>query len=280
MGKADLHIHTTASDGAYTPKNLLKYAKEKGLETISITDHDTIKGYLAGKPVAEELGIELLAGVENTVIWKGREVHLLAYCFDEEDSALLSLLHKQSSARKKRMEVIVDKLREQGVDINVDEVKAEARSGNIGRPHAAEVLISKGYVATVNEAFIRYLSFDKLDEVKTEYATIDEVVAIFKDAGGVLSLAHPGPLYSGKEVEELVSLGIDGIECIHPSHRYKVQRAFTQMASEKGLLVTGGSDFHGKGTSEYDPYFGIVTVGEQHVASLKRLAKRRIDFQN
>lgn len=280
MGKADLHTHTTASDGAYTPKNLLNYAKEKGLKTISITDHDTIKGYLAAKPVAEELGINLLPGIENTVIWNEREVHLLAYCFDEEDSAILSLIHRQSSARRKRMEVIVDKLRKQGVDIDIDEVKAEAKSGNYGRPHAAEVLISKGYVASVNEAFIRYLSFEKLDEVKTEYVQIEEAISVFKDAGGVLSLAHPGPLYSGKEVEELVSLGLDGIECIHPSHPYKVQRAFAKMASDKGLLVTGGSDFHGKGTSEYDPYFGIVTIGEQHVASLQRLAKRRIDFQN
>ena len=280
MGKADLHTHTTASDGAYEPENLLNYAREKGLETISITDHDTIKGYLSAKPVAEKLGIELLPGIENTVIWKEREIHLLAYCFDEEHSELLSLLHQQSSARRKRMEIIVDKLRKQGVDIDLDEVKAEAKTGNVGRPHAAEVLISKGYVTSVNEAFIRYLSFDKLDEVKTEYATIEYVISIFKDAGGVLSLAHPGPLYSGKEIEELLSLGVDGIECIHPSHPYSVQRTFTKMASEKGLLVTGGSDFHGKGTSEYDPYFGIVTIGEQHVASLKRLAQRRIDIGN
>jgi len=280
VGKADLHTHTTASDGAYSPKELLKYAKKKGLETISITDHDTIKGYLNAVDIAEELGIELISGIENTVIWKGKEVHLLAYGFDVNNDAILSLIHKQRNARKNRMVSIVTQLQKQGLAIDIDEVKAEARAGNIGRPHAAEVLKNKGYVTTVNEAFIRYLSFEKLNEVKTDYAGIEEVIDIFKKGGGVLSLAHPGPLYSSKEVEELVSLGIDGIECIHPSHSFSVQRVYTAKAESDNLLITGGSDFHGKGTSDYDPYFGIVTLGNQHVASLKRMIRRRVEFSS
>ncbi len=278
MGKADLHTHTTASDGAYTPEDLLKYARKKGLQTISITDHDTIKGYLEAVEIAEKYGIEIISGIENTVIWKGKEVHLLAYGFDAKNDEILSLIYRQRNARKERMEIIVDQLQKQGLAINIDEVKAEARTGNIGRPHAAEVLKNKGYVTTVNEAFIRYLSFEKLNEVKAGYAGIDEVIDIFKKGGGVLSLAHPGPLYSSKEVQELVSLGIDGIECIHPSHSFSVQRIFTALAERENLLITGGSDFHGKGTSDYDPYFGIVTLGDQHVASLKRMIRRRVEF--
>lgn len=278
MGKADLHTHTTASDGAYTPEDLLKYARKKGLQTISITDHDTIKGYLEAVEIAEKYGIEIISGIENTVIWKGKEVHLLAYGFDAKNDEILSLIYRQRNARKERMEIIVDQLQKQGLAINIDEVKAEARTGNIGRPHAAEVLKNKGYVTTVNEAFIRYLSFEKLNEVKAGYAGIDEVIDIFKKGGGVLSLAHPGPLYSSKEVQELVSLGIDGIECIHPSHSFSVQRVFTALAERENLLITGGSDFHGKGTSDYDPYFGIVTLGDQHVASLKRMIRRRVEF--
>jgi len=278
LGKADLHTHTTASDGAYTPEDLLKYARKKGLQTISITDHDTIKGYLEAVEIAEKYGIEIISGIENTVIWKGKEVHLLAYGFDAKNDEILSLIYRQRNARKERMEIIVDQLQKQGLAINIDEVKAEARTGNIGRPHAAEVLKNKGYVTTVNEAFIRYLSFEKLNEVKAGYAGIDEVIDIFKKGGGVLSLAHPGPLYSSKEVQELVSLGIDGIECIHPSHSFSVQRIFTALAERENLLITGGSDFHGKGTSDYDPYFGIVTLGDQHVASLKRMIRRRVEF--
>ncbi|MDX1592581.1 MAG: PHP domain-containing protein, partial [Balneolaceae bacterium] len=114
----------------------------------------------------------------------------------------------------------------------------------------------------------------------TEYATMQEVVTIVKEAHGVLSLAHPGPLYNEKEIGELLGFGLDGIECIHPSHTYQLQRNFTKMAESKHLLVTGGSDFHGKGKTEYDPYFGIVTLGDKHLASMKRLAQRRKSEQN
>lgn len=275
MGKADLHTHTTASDGAFSPEKLIKHASQKGLETIAITDHDTIKGYLEAKPIAKELGLELLPGVEITASWMGMEVHILAYCFDEEDKGVLNLLLGQKRARKKRMIAIVDHLQKQGVDIDIEEVKAEAGRGNIGRPHAAEVLVNKKIVASFGEAFIRYLSSDKLKDIETEYSTLENVIEVVQTAGGILSIAHPGPIYSSRQVNKMISLGIDGIECIHPSHNFTVQRNFTKTASSNNLLITGGSDFHGKGKTDYDPYFGIVTLGEQHVLSLKRMAQRR-----
>lgn len=275
MGKADLHTHTTASDGAFSPEKLIKHASQKGLETIAITDHDTIKGYLEAKPIAKELGLELLPGVEITASWMRMEVHILAYCFDEEDIGVLNLLLGQKRARKKRMISIVDHLQKQGVDIDIEEVKAEAGRGNIGRPHAAEVLVNKKIVASFGEAFIRYLSSDKLKDIETEYSTLENVIEVVQNAGGILSIAHPGPIYSSRQVNKMISLGIDGIECIHPSHNFTVQRNFTKTASSNNLLITGGSDFHGKGKTDYDPYFGIVTLGEQHVLSLKRMAQRR-----
>lgn len=278
MGKADLHTHTDASDGDYTPEELTLKAKKKGLEIFSITDHDTIKGYLKAKPVAKENEIKLMAGVEFTAAWKDREVHILAYCFDENNTEFLQLLIRQKKARKDRMKKIVSHLQKQGVDIEYDEVVAEARGGNIGRPHAASVLISKGLVASVGEAFIRYLSSERLKDIKTEYAALDEIIRIVRAASGVTSLAHPGRLYSSEDLEELVSFGIDGLECIHPSHNFTVQRNYAKMAKDRGLLVTGGSDFHGKGKPDYDPYFGIVTLGEQHVQSVIRLGKRRKEF--
>ncbi len=275
MGKADLHTHTTASDGAYTPEKLIRHANDKGLETISITDHDTIKGYLEAKPIAKELGIELLPGVEITASWMGMETHILAYCFDETDQDVLKLLLGQKRARKKRMVSIVDHLQKQGVDIDIEEVKAEAGRGNIGRPHAAEVLVNKRIVASFGEAFIRYLSSEKLKDIQTEYSSLENVIKVIQNAGGVLSIAHPGPMYSSRQITKMISMGIDGIECIHPSHNFAVQRNFSKTASSNNLLITGGSDFHGKGKTDYDPYFGIVTLGDQHVSSLKRMAQRR-----
>lgn len=275
MGKADLHTHTNASDGLLTPEDLILKAKSKGLKTLSITDHDTIKGYLQAIPFANQHDIELIPGVEITTLWKGREVHLLAYLFDVENKPFLQLLYRQKRARISRMEGIVEELKKQGVDIDMDEIKAESGPGNLGRPHAAMVLINKGYVSTVAEAFIRYLSSEKLSAVQTDYASIEEVIEITKQAGGVISLAHPGPMYSQNEIDELLACGLDGIECIHPSHNFNVQRSFKHLAETRNLLLTGGSDFHGKGKSDYDPYFGIVTVGEKYVASLKRLSERR-----
>lgn len=274
MGKADLHIHTNASDGACTPQEILDKAIDKGLKTISITDHDSIKGY---KEARELNGgrIELLPGVEMSVQWKEKEIHLLGYCFDPDDEEVNLMMLRQSRARRRRMAKIVDHLQHKGIDIDLDEVKAEAGFSNIGRPHAASVLLNKGVVGSVNEAFIRYLSSEKLGAIDTEYCTLGEALHCIKKAGGVLSLAHPGPLYSQSEIEELMAQGIDGIECIHPSHPYPVQKNFSKLAEKNNFLVTGGSDYHGTRRSDYDPYFGIVTLGQKYVEALKRLSRQR-----
>ena len=275
MGKADLHIHTDASDGDCTPTEILRKAIDKGLDTISITDHDTIKGYKKARESELSSKIELLPGVEMSVRWEEKEVHLLSYCFDPDDEDVNIFLLQQSGARRRRMAKIVENLQKQGIDIDMDEVKAEAGFSNLGRPHAASVLMNKGVVSTFNEAFIRYLSSEKLDHISAEYCTLTEAVEVMKRAGGVLSLAHPGPLYSADEIDQIIDLGVDGLECIHPSHPYPVQKNFTKIAERKNLIITGGSDFHRPSKSGYEPYFGIVTLGEQYVEALKRTSRQR-----
>ncbi len=275
MGKADLHTHTNASDGDLSPQELLEKAQSKKLKTLAITDHDTIKGYLAAKEIAADFGIELISGVEITAIWNSKEVHLLAYNFDEDYPEFRNLLLNQRTARKLRMQAIVNLLNSQGLQIEYDEVLAEANMGNVGRPHAASILIKKGYVSGVAEAFIRYLSSERLRGIQTQYATIDEVIRVVKEAGGVISLAHPGRLYSDTEITSLINLGLDGLECIHPSHNFTAQRKYSALAKSENLLITGGSDYHGTGKSEYDPYFGIVTLGDQHIEALKRTSENR-----
>lgn len=282
MGKADLHIHTNASDGDLSPEDLISKVSGKGLETISITDHDTINGYLEAKKFALEKDIELIPGVEISTQWNEREIHVLAYAFEEEDENLQKLIFNQKKARRKRMKAIVEALKKEGIDIDYEEVRAESHTGNIGRPHAAAILMQKGYVASVAEAFIRYLSTEKLGGIKTDYATLEQVISTVHDSGGVLSVAHPGRLFTQSEMNELLKYPFDGIECIHPSHTYKVQKKFIDLAKSNNLLITGGSDFHGSQKSEYDPYLGVVTIGTQFVDALKRSAesRKRMIYQN
>lgn len=275
MGKADLHTHTNASDGDCSAEFLLKRAKKKGLRTLAITDHDTIRGYLKAVDIADEVGIQLIPGVEISCQWNSREVHILAYNFDVNDEGIVTLMRRQSMARKSRMRAIVKKLQEQGVDLEYEEVQAEAYGGNIGRPHAAQVLMKKQYVRSFPEAFIRYLGKPEIKGIETDYASIDDVISTVKDANGVLSVAHPGPVYTDTEIEDLLSTGLDGIECIHPSHNFDKQKKYTEMARSAQLLVTGGSDYHGRSKSEYDPFFGTVTLGEQHVEALLRTSENR-----
>ena len=277
MGKADLHIHTNASDGGLYPEQILKKAVQKGLKTISITDHDTIKGYLSVREKAQEMGISLIPGVEVSCLWNNREIHILAYNFDPEEPSVTQLLFRQTRARKKRMKAIVAHLQRNGVGIEYEDVLAEAYGGNVGRPHAATILVKKGYARSISEAFIRYLGDAKIREIGTEYAGLRTVLDTFKDAGGVLSVAHPGPVYTNSELEQLIGEGMDGIECIHPSHNFDKQKRYTQIAVSNYLLVTGGSDFHGHGSTEtgYDPYFGTVAISNKHVEALLRLSENR-----
>lgn len=274
MAKADLHTHTTASDGFCSPEQLVELAASRSLNTIAITDHDTIRGYLDARPFAEKHQIRLLPGVEVSTRWGRREVHLLGYSFDPENDSLIRLLRLQRKARRERIQQILDQLRKKGIDVTMDEVLAESGRGTIGRPHVAEVLIRKRVVSSFPEAFIRYLGSNILENLEAGYTEIQETIRVIREAGGASSLAHPGPMYSRNEVESLVELGLDGIECIHPSHNYDQQKQYMELAERESLLVTGGSDFHGKYDS-YTPYFGIVTLSDARVNELVHMTRQR-----
>ncbi|MDR9419060.1 PHP domain-containing protein, partial [Gracilimonas sp.] len=190
--KADLHIHTTCSDGKLTPNQVIEVAKEKKLSCISITDHDTYKGYLPAKEAAEGLDIELIPGVEITSMFNGKESHILAYNFDPTTNYLEDFLSRQRNARKNRIKKIIKKVQKEGLNVDYDEVWAEANGANIGRPHLARVLTQKGYVSSPKEAFIRYLSNQKLGPIDNTYPDFREVIEIIKNVGGACVLAHPG----------------------------------------------------------------------------------------
>ncbi|MEX1010775.1 MAG: PHP domain-containing protein [Balneolaceae bacterium] len=260
MGRADLHTHTTASDGAAEPADLVRMAYENRLELLSITDHDTIDGYLEAREEAATLPIQLIPGIELTTLWQGRELHLLGYGFDPADSAFMKLLVSQRRARKDRIGVITHRLQKLGLDVDPDEVFAVAGRSMPGRPHVARVLTKKGYTGSVHEAFVRYLGNEVMGSLDLFWVHLEAASEAVRGAGGVVVIAHPGRTCTYEEVEEMCNDRIDGIECIHPSHGYDHQLRYTRMAERWGLLVSGGSDFHGSGTHEAGSRFGTVTV--------------------
>ena len=274
MPKADLHIHTTASDGHSSPQEIVRSAQKHELDVIAITDHDTIQGYQQAREVAKDTEVRLLPGVEITADFDGRECHLLAYCFDPDHPAIKNILVHHHRSRLERGKWIVDQLLQEGLDIDINEVKAEANGANIGRPHIASVLVDKGYVASFKEAFIRYLSDESLGKIENDYYSHHKVIKKVKEAGGAIVIAHPGNLYSEDELHMLVEAGVDGIELMHPSHDYETQKRIEKFANRHSLLMTGGSDFHGQAEG-YQKFFGVITIHTKYVDRLTKLAKQR-----
>lgn len=274
MGKADLHIHTTASDGNSTPKEIVKLAAEHKLEVISITDHDSIAGLEEAIAAADEKNIEVIPGSEISASFNDREAHLLAYGFDVENTDFQKLMRGHKKARIDRGKWILDQLSRQGLDLDINEVRAEANGSNIGRPHIASVLISKGYVASFKEAFIRYLSNQKLGVIPSDYFSHEEVIDTVKASGGAIIVAHPGQMYTEDELEQFVEGGVDGIEVVHPSHNYELQKKMEAFAEKHDLLLTGGSDFHGQ-SQDYQKYFGVITISTEKVNKMKRMINQR-----
>lgn len=280
--KADLHIHTLHSDGRMTPKEVIEWAVEKNLSMISITDHDTYEGYFEAKEAAEDTDIECIPGVEITTNFNGRECHLLAYNFETDTNYLEKFLKNQKNARKDRIKGIINTIKAKGVLVDYDEVWAEANGANIGRPHLARVLVNKGYAGNVNEAFIRYLSDKQLGSISNNYPDYKEVIQIVKNVGGACLIAHPGRMYNETEIEEFIGSGIDGLECIHPSHNWESQKKFTEICEQRSLLMTGGSDCHDKKGVGYS-HFGVVTIATKYVNSMLRMTEQRkkiVDIKN
>lgn len=274
MGKADLHIHTTASDGNSTPSQIVERAIDLKLEIISITDHDTISGLEEATEAAADKDIEIMPGSEITASFNDREAHLLAYGFDPDNIDFKKLLVGHKKARIDRGKWIIDELSREGLDLDIDEVRAEARGSNIGRPHIAAVLINKGYVASFKEAFIRYLSNQQLGVIPSDYYSCSEVIETVKQAGGAVIVAHPGHMYSEDELDLLVDAGVDGIEVVHPGHNYQLQKKMEAYAEKNNLLATGGSDFHG-GSQDYQKYFGVATISTEKVRKMKKMLNQR-----
>lgn len=259
---ADLHTHTNASDGVLSPSALVGRAVERGIQVLSITDHDTVKGLEPAATAAQEGGIQFLAGIELSVTLEGEEIHLLAYGFEPTHAGLQRHLEAMQEARRERAWTIVERLRNQGVEVEDEELRADIASTHaVGRPHVAAALVRAGHVDTPGEAFEHYLGRGQPGYVTKPAFAASKALALVHEAGGVGVLAHPGHWTSGTQVRRLVDAGLDGLETHHPSHDASLRSYYERLARGYDLFTTGGSDYHGR-TDEEETHFGTVGVSQ------------------
>ncbi|MFC0216052.1 PHP domain-containing protein [Paenibacillus chartarius] len=247
---ADLHTHTTASDGTQSPADNVRLAAEAGLAAIAITDHDTVSGVREALEAGSRLGVQVVPGVEISTVSGGQDIHVLGYWIDIEDETLLRRLSELRETRDLRNVLILEKLAALGIHLTMEEVKAETaavkrKDDTIGRPHIAAALLRKGYVATVQEAFDRFLASGAAAYANVERITPETAIAWIREAGGAPVLAHPGLYDDDDLVEELAQRGLAGIEAYHADHSPEEERKYASIAKRWGLLATAGSDFHG-----------------------------------
>lgn len=252
MSHVDLHCHSTASDGTFAPRAVVQLAKDSGLSALALTDHDTVAGVAEASDAARELGIDFLPGIEISAEFPHPgTLHILGYGVDPSSPTLQSLTETLVAGRDTRNPKIVAKLNELGVAITMDEVEAHAGGAVVGRPHIAAVLVRKGYVSSVKQAFDKYLAQGAPAYFDKERLTPRQAIERIRASHGVAVLAHPIQLRTTNDaqldrvVKDLVDLGLEGIEVLHSDHAEPDIARYRAIAQRYNLLTTGGSDFHG-----------------------------------
>lgn len=244
---ADLHCHSNASDGALPPAEVVAVAVQRGLRVLALTDHDTVAGIATVLQAGMDNNLLVIAGVELSTIYgeQEQEAHLLGFGIDWQYQPLTTMLAELQQAREKRVELMVGRLQQQGLAISLGRVQELAGDGSMGRAHVARALVETGAVASVDEAFRSWLVQGAPAFVPRMKITPEEAVTLIHQAGGLAVLAHPGLDGAGDLIPRLVEAGLDGLEVYYPEHSPELETHFLALAVHYGLLVTGGSDFHG-----------------------------------
>jgi len=247
----DLHSHTHFSDGTSSPEELIGDALAARLEALSITDHDTFEGYEAAVPIARAAGLKLIRGIELSTRYNGSSIHLLAYFIGQEPGQdFVSWLGQLQETRRDRNRRLIDKLRQYGVELTLEEVEQKGRSLT-GRPHFARVMVEKGYVPDMETAFREYLDESARAYVERQDPQLSQSIERVRQAGGIPSLAHPVRIFRndyGKVdalISEMIPHGLTAIEAFHSDHKPGDVSHYLEVAHRYGLAITGGSDFHG-----------------------------------
>lgn len=246
--RIDLHMHSAASDGTMKPEELARYAAQQGLEAIALTDHDTTAGTERCAKECERLGLEFVPGVEISAGGE-REIHVLGYYVDAQ--ALEEQLRFARGDRFTRMQRMLEKIAEQGMDVSMQDVEQIAGGAPLGRPHVAMALVKKGYASSVKNAFDRFLGDGRPCCVQREKIGVQRAAELIHACGGAAIVAHPALIRCERRMltqvlSSLMDMGIDGVEAYHSSHSASDAREIEAFARRRGALVTGGSDFHGR----------------------------------
>ena len=239
----DLHMHSTASDGAVPPEGVVEAAKTAGLSVIALTDHDTLAGIAAARVAGERLGVAVSAGVELSAVHDGREVHLLGLHLETLDALEVHLVSFRDT-RHTRAEAMVAVLNKLGVPVTMEAVLANAAGGAIGRPHVARALIDGKWVRDAREAFDRYLGTGRPAFVDKHRLSAADAIAMIHEAGGVAVFAHPGADGRRERIEPLAAIGLDGAEVKHPSHSADDSARIAALVEFLKLVPSGGSGSH------------------------------------
>lgn len=245
----DLHLHTTASDGAYTPEEMVLRAVRVGMDMIAITDHDTVDGVQSALAAGKKAGIAVVSGIELSA-GQGEEVHLLGYALDPGDPALSAFLQAQLRGRQARTLAMLDRLRAMGMPVTPQEASSKG-TAFMGRVNLAYAMVARGYVASANEAFDRYLNPGKPAFVPRERIGVAAGIEALTSFGATVVLAHPGRMRMDRQtlamlLPEWMEAGLAGLEAHHASHGEADRLYYDRLARKEGLLITGGSDCHGR----------------------------------
>lgn len=269
--KADLHTHTTYSDGALPPKLLLDLALSKQISYLSITDHDTVAGIDEAIKYGKKIGIEVIPGVEISTDIEDSEIHILGYFIDYKDKELNNVLKFFREERIERAKRIIKKLNMLNIDITLNDVQEISRNAPICRPHIAKAIYKKGFIKNYMQAFHKYIGDNGPAFEKKIHVSPQSAIKIINDAGGLSFIAHPGNM-KDTILKNLINLGVDGIEVIHSSHKKYQQKFYANIVNQYCLLTSGGSDFHG-GLRNDETNFGKFYINETFLSNLKNAAK-------
>lgn len=247
----DLHTHSSASDGTYSPSQLMEYAREKGIKAIALTDHDTTDGIIEAQAKAKELGIEFCPGIELSVQWPTGEFHLLGLGLKTVSKELSSAIEFLRQERDNRNRKMAAKLQEAGINITYEEVVEKAGTSTIGRPHFASLMIEKGLIKVRQQAFDQYFAKGRPCYIDRTGLELEDAVKAIKTSGGIPVQAHPLSMYIswGKMDDAMIDIqmrGVEGLEAWHPGTRVNEAYRLEELAKKLGMVATAGSDFHGE----------------------------------
>lgn len=270
---ADLHSHTYYSDGELSPAELVRNALKTGLRHFAISDHDHLGAIAEVQELTRNTPLEIIPAVEINTDWRNEEVHILGYFIDPEHEGLVSALAGQRRSRELRVEAIIQKLQQLGIDITLEKVKKKGK-GTLGRPHVAFVLEEMGLAGSVKEAFEKYIVRGAPAYVPRREDSMNpvEAIRVIKAAGGVSVMAHPGVVKNFSSIlDALMGEGLDGIEVYHPQNPPLISAYLEELVGKNDLIITGGSDFHGDGLGP-SRGLGVPELKASHIQKLKERA--------